>query len=396
MMKFFFLLLTAIVAFSGVACTTEISADSVPVVLPSGTPKIINAEAKLISNARLDNVKVTELNLNLPEPVSQMRFFDKNVGWFVSGTNNFYKTENGGKDWIKQTVRVEKDAAIEQVVFVNQLTGWLTIQRTGDVNENDTKAWLLKTVDGGKNWRTLSVQNLTEFDELKFTDEKNGWLIGEISDQDNVYSTTKFLRRTADGGATWVEIGTDLFEKNSFTDARGIITGLIVETPEKLKVSMFSRKLFETENGGKTWRQFGPQFDFPPQTTTANFGQLGDSNRLRMARGTWSIEGIYSYVATENNGDWTVRWLEEPLCMYDIEFLSEKEMLAVGRFGENIYKKEQTLYGVVLYSADGGENWSIVYRNEKSPILRSLSKISENEFLAVGEKGLLLNIAVAR
>lgn len=397
-MKNYLRLVLLVVAITCLNCANNTSADSLSPPEPASTPQIFRAEAK-IREGNLNNVaKITETIFNAAENNRKIYFVDKETGWLISDAGNLYKTVNGGKNWTKISLKVEKDASINTIVFANQSVGWLNIQKIGDVNENDTKSWLMKTVDGGKIWQPLSIQSFTEIEDIYFKDEKNGWLIGETNNPENVYDGKNFLRKTTDGGINWTEIGDLLFNQNGFEDrdARQTITGFIAETPEKLKVVMWSGKMFETIDGGKSWQKFGPQFDFPDQTVPDNFGKLGISDRLRMARGTWSIEGIYSYVATEENGDWTVRWTDEPVCFFDIAFLSEKEMLAVGKFGENIYQKNQVLYGVVLHSADAGANWKIIYWNKTVPEINSLAKIADDEFLAVGDKGLVLNIKLTR
>ena len=397
-MKNYLRLLLLIVAITCLNCANNTSADSLPTPEPASTPQIFKAEAKIGVGGSNNAAKITETIFNAAENNRKIYFVDKEMGWLISDAGNLYKTENSGKNWTKISLKVEKGASINTVVFANQSVGWLNIQKTGDVNENDTKSWLMKTVDGGKIWQPLSIQNFTEIDDVFFKDEKNGWLIGETNNPENVYDGENFLRKTTDGGISWTEIGDSLYNQNGFedSDARQTITGFIAETPEKLKVVIWSGKMFETIDGGKSWQKFGPQFDFPDQTVPDNFGKLGNSDRLRMARGTWSIEGIYSYFATEKNGDWTIRWLDEALCVYDVLFPTENEMIAVGRFGENIYQKNEKIYGVVLYSSDAGANWKIIYRDKNNSGINSISKIAENQYMAVGDKGLIVNINLAK
>ena len=399
-MKIYFLILLLLVTILCTSCVKETVADSISEVESTQTPQVFKAEAK-ISSGDLKDVRTSQTVFNQKENNSKIYFVDKDNGWLIGKilskdrdiiTSNLYKTQDGGKTWANVPIKVEKDANLQTICFVNQTVGWLNIQKIGDVNKNDTKSWLMKTSDGGKSWQNLVTNNFTEINNIYFLDEKNGWLIGETNNPENVYDSKQFLKTTRDGGNTWTEIGNELFEKNDFSDARQIITGFIAETPNNLKVVMWSGKLFQSADAGKTWQQFGPQFKFPPQTTPDNFGKLGNSNRLRMARGTWSIEGIYSYIATEKNGDWTIHWTDEALCIYDILFLSENEMIAVGRLGTDIYEKNESIDGVIIYSSDGGENWKTVYRNKLISEINSIARISENHFMAVGNKGLLVNI----
>ncbi len=387
-MKIYHLLFVLFLTFICANCSNQISADPGFIPKPFASPRVIESKAK-ISLEQVRGVKTTETFFNLKESNSKIYFVDENNGWLI-GNKNLYRTENGGESWGNVPIKVEEEAGLGNIFFVNQSVGWINIQKYGDVTGKSSKSWLIKTIDGGETWQNLAVQNFTRIDEVKFIDEKNGWIIGSTHNPENVYDSKQFFKKTSDGGNSWTEIGKELFEKNG--KSQQMITGLIAETPENLKVVMWSGLLFKTEDAGKSWERFGPQFEFPAQTIPDNFGKLGNSNRLRMARGTWSIEGIYSYIATEKNGDWTIRWTDEPFCIYDIVFLSENEMIAIGRLGINLYEENNREEGVIVYSSDAGENWKTVYRNESISNINSIAKISENQFMAVGDRGLIINI----
>lgn len=402
-MKIYLLISILFMELICAGCAKESSADSISVIEPPTVPKIIEATAN-VTDEQASALKTTEKAFNRKENNSKVYFVDKENGWLVGNIESgnetiesiLYKTGNGGKNWEKVPIKVEKEAVINNILFVNQSVGWLNIQKYGDVNSKKATSWLMKTTDGGKSWQTLLIQDFTTIDEIKFFDEKNGWMTGSTHNFQNVYDTKQFIRKTNNGGISWTDIGKDLFEKNGLENTRQMITGLVAETPENLKVVMWSGKLFETKNGGESWNRFGPQFDFPMQTLPDNFGKMGNSQRLRMARGTWSIEGIYSYIATEKDGDWTLRWTDEALCIYDILFLSENEMIAVGRLGVNLYEKNHREHGVILYSSDAGESWKTAYRNKSVSKIKSLAKITEKQFIAVGNNGLIVNMELKK
>ena len=401
-MKTYTLLLIIALSILCANCVKETVADSLPIAEPIPTPEIFRAEAKITSE-QMKGVKMTQTIFNSKENLDKVLFVDKDNGWLIGNivsddrdivSSNLYRTEDGGKNWNRTPIKVENGASLQSLFFVNQLVGWINIQRVGDVNKNNTKSWLMKTTDGGRSWQNLSIQDYTETNSIYFLDEKNGWLIGETSNPENVYDSKQFLKKTTDGGISWTETGKKLFEQNGFEDrdARQNITGFMAETSKNLKVVMWSGKLFKTFDSGENWQQFGPQFDFPAQTIPDNFGKLGNLNRLRMARGTWSIEGIYSYIATEKDGDWTIRWTDEALCIYDIIFLNENQMIAVGRLSASRLKKDYQEDGLILYSSDSGASWKEVYRNKKISEIKSIAQISEKHFMAVGNNGLIVNI----
>lgn len=355
--------------------------------------KIIEGESKVLDETS-SSAKVTRLTDKYKEDYRKVAFVDPVHGWLLGNAESMYKTSDGGRTWIKLAINIEKRSPIADFSFLNESVGWVWSQREGDVDKNDSKVRLLKTIDGGQTWQQLLEEDFSTIESCYFLDEKHGWILGRTSNPDNVYDRKQLFRSTTDGGNTWVEIGEDLARKNGFTDSRQLITGLIVESRDTLKVTMFSQKMFETLDGGKTWTQFGPLFELPQQTTLYNFGKIGRSARLRMANGTWSIEGIYSYIATENNGDWTLRWTDKPLCIYDINFISETDLVAVGKLASVPFTSSKPDSGVVVYSNDTGENLQIIYRTSDDSEIRSVAKVTDNRLIAVGEKGLILNITL--
>src|SRR5437762_2579529 len=167
-MKNYLRLVLLIISAACLNCAKNTSADSAPMPEPASTPQIFKAEAKIGVGDSKNAAKITETIFNAAENNRKIYFVDKEEGWLISDAGNLYKTENGGKNWTKISLKVEKDASINTIVFANQSIGWLNIQRIGDVNENDTKSWLMKTVDGGKNWQPLSIQKFTEIDDIYF------------------------------------------------------------------------------------------------------------------------------------------------------------------------------------------------------------------------------------
>ncbi|MGI9035193.1 MAG: WD40/YVTN/BNR-like repeat-containing protein [Pyrinomonadaceae bacterium] len=393
------------------------SQQTIPIVratniqIPASTPQIIKAEAKII-NKKADGLKVTETFLPSKENLSKVFFVDENNGWLVGSTGesdeaqteNIYRTENSGRSWQKVSIKTEKGSGVRDIFFVNALVGWLNIQRIGGINGNSSKSWLMKTNDGGTTWQNLLTQNFTEINEIKFINENNGWITGSTHNPKNVYNEKAFIRETTDGGKSWIDISKDLLKKNSYTDSRQLITGLIAETPNKVKVVTFGREFFKTEDAGKTWQQFGPVFyDLPAQVTTENFGKTGN-NLLRVAGGADSIEGIFSYIATEEkNNDWTLRWFSEAFCLFDVAYLSENNVFVCGRLSadEKSPKSIKRIREpVIYYSSDNGATWTIVYQTSQFKNgnlisnLNSITKVSDNHLISVGDNGLIVNIEV--
>ena len=168
-------------------------------------------------------------------PVVKIQFIDQQTGWassvgsltFVS-LGNFYKTTNGGENWIKLLDGYE---SFPHFQFLNSNTGWLLslIISTDNVSTN-TK--LRKTTNGGNNWQDNVLMN--EITSFHFPDLNHGYLAlnhGKIF-------------KTENGGINWQQIRDSV--DNSFRNKiyfLDSINGFLLEN--------FSIK--KTTNGGNNW-----------------------------------------------------------------------------------------------------------------------------------------------
>lgn len=144
-----------------------------------------------------------------------INFLTDSIGFLVNTNRDIYKTFNGGIDWIK----IDSNLSVSQVVgiqFISANIGWYL-----------AKTYLKKTTDGGKTW--LQIYNGSDFNNLFFLDSLNGWIIGN----NKTY-------RTHDGGTNWNIINTSYsFYDIAFANTN---TGYAA-----------SGQLYKTTNGGNTW-----------------------------------------------------------------------------------------------------------------------------------------------
>jgi photosystem II stability/assembly factor-like uncharacterized protein len=113
-----------------------------------------------------------------------MEFVDANNGWRVGGSDEglygfIAHTSDGGQTWVNQYDLPE--SAYYAVSFVDSLHGWVCTYNS-----------LLKTVDGGIHWDSLSGPS-GRVSQVQFLDTLNGWAL---------YNWAQPYR-TADGGSTW-------------------------------------------------------------------------------------------------------------------------------------------------------------------------------------------------
>jgi photosystem II stability/assembly factor-like uncharacterized protein len=111
------------------------------------------------------------------------------------GAAEYARTINGGKGWIRDTIKDENYGALWRIYFINKKVGWIASNKSLGIGD---QSWdmLFKTIDGGVSWKLVYKEaNTPSFgiDGVTFYDSLNGIAVGPYG---------KILR-TIDGGATW-------------------------------------------------------------------------------------------------------------------------------------------------------------------------------------------------
>ncbi|HEV2836063.1 MAG TPA: YCF48-related protein, partial [Pyrinomonadaceae bacterium] len=76
-------------------------------------------------------------------------FIDHNRGWAVGSKGTLLRTDDGGRNW--KTTAASTDDVVRDIFFVDEQNGWLVCEvniyqlKTND----DPRAYLMKTTDGG-------------------------------------------------------------------------------------------------------------------------------------------------------------------------------------------------------------------------------------------------------
>ncbi len=94
-----------------------------------------------------------------------MDFKNVNTGWVMRGSR-ILSTYDGGNTWLSQQL----PGTVYAFHMVNQSTGWVDTWSYGDR--------LLKTTNGGINWRLQIDLGLTGITEMKFINDNTGWAVG--------------------------------------------------------------------------------------------------------------------------------------------------------------------------------------------------------------------------
>ena len=149
--------------------------------------------------------------------------------------------------------------------FVGGQVGWVAARWT------DGRT-LFHTTDGGRTWTTLDLPTeITYVPELRFVDERNGWLLGFANrglqygcDQAapaDIPRCRDILFQTKDGGHSWTSVrvmalapaGGSAIKDLQFVDAT---TGWLLERdgPASCEIGKPCFNLLSTTDGGDSWR----------------------------------------------------------------------------------------------------------------------------------------------
>ena len=95
---------------------------------------------------------------------------------------------------------------------------------------------ILKTVDGGKRWKKISLGTTVLLTNVFFLDDKQGWVTG----------ASGTIRMTRDGGETWT---------SQAVDAQVPLYGVTFASPKLGWIVGGSGTILHTKDGGATWSE---------------------------------------------------------------------------------------------------------------------------------------------
>ena len=123
-------------------------------------------------------------NSGVTTSLNDVYFTDNQNGWAVGDKGIIIHTTDGGQNWTSQTSGTTE--TLRAVFFVDKNTGWTV--------GGSTKKTMLKTTDGGAEWKDISGNNIpkTIMQDIAFADANTGWTLSN----DSIYITS-------DGGDTW-------------------------------------------------------------------------------------------------------------------------------------------------------------------------------------------------
>jgi len=334
---------------------------------------VVETQAVAVSSSG-PNRWVTK-NLGHQEDLATIQFIDQFHGWVVSRKGQIHSTSDGGKTWRQRLVDIPQKAEVLASFFVDSLTGWISVVRMGDdvLQPNETKAWLMKTEDGGNTWVAQYSLEALQLDRMRFVSAQEGWAVGSRTVKRETLQNDPFVLHSVDGGKHWAVISGALPKHDGFLEDAHYdkSLGLLVLNSEG--------QVFSTSNAGAQWQELTAIPNEPSQTFFGRFGFLAD-RRLWFLGGSSSYEGTYGILAFRKpDNTWTK--LRTRAYLSDVIFLTADQIISCGFVYENSGKR-----GVILRSRDGGRSWVTDIPTNTSPPLTALARAG-NHIWVVGEHG---------
>lgn len=258
---------------------------------------------------------------------------------WASGNNGMVaKSTDGGKtfDWIK-VAGYEKRDFRDIEAFDNN---------TAIIMGVDAPAIILKTIDGGKSWKTVLVDSTKGMflDAMDFSDNKNGIVVGDPIDQ-KVYLST-----THDQGNTWKRM---IYKENPNTLTTH--TGEAFFASSGTNIKLMGKEIVFVSGGMKSQIFYQNKWKELPHTqgkesTGANSIAVNHGNGI-VVGGDFSKDTIVSGNCVLINLGKELRITQPETAPHGyrscVIYISENILISCGTSGVDISK-------------DGGKNWELI------------------------------------
>ena len=361
---------------------------------------IVTGQSLVRENILLTD-QIKEFYLSEPTDLTAVEFLDDANGW-VGGKEKLFKTEDGGQSW-QQPVKLEvlPGSSVRSITIVNRMMGWIILQRSADlaINYEKNRFWILRTVDGGSRWTLQYDGNEANATALKFTDEKTGWLTGIKYGGLRPFRYSYLVLHTKDQGEHWQDAAEELTKLTaarkqvSIDSINDAIMGISGSESSSLSLITGEGEVFRTSNDGRSWERSVVVDDKSEQTGIRQFGSKAD-HKLWFLSSAHSIEGVWSTLNVEQiETSWT-SFRVPGIYLSDAVALSARQFLACGSEVSAEVGRPSRMEGVILYTQDDGQKWSIVYRNKTVKAINSLNALKSGLLIAVGDKGLVLRLQI--
>lgn len=327
---------------------------------------------------------------NVSEDLSRVFFADAENGWAIGDKGVVLRTSDGGRHWTRQDSHTELPLA--NLFFSDKKHGWILTGGTKGVDLRDLlnpeESLLLLTTNGGETWTRVPGINALA---IQFTSEQDGWAAGNYAS----------ILKTSDGGKTWRSVSVPPTALPGPVEERDRVlafTDLSFASPREgwIVGNRFGERgseagtILHTTDGGASWKALPS----PAPRAGVNGAIVRQFHHLKF----FSSSAGVLLADIERAGDTTSviystvdggrSWQERGSLPGRLSALSMIDSLN----GWAIRHDLRSNAALVSQTRDGGRTWSEVFR-PASVSLRDVQTLSQTIGWAVGGNGSILRIS---
>jgi photosystem II stability/assembly factor-like uncharacterized protein len=215
----------------------------------------------------------------------------------AGGYARLVASANFGRSFTAIGPRTAAGTSADDVFFLGLQDGWFAVFNVITVGET-----LYRTTDGGRTWRGYAApgHNMAagSGDTVQFLTPDRGWLVSTSGS-----GPLEFLYSTADGGTSWrlvARLGTGTSHGPGILPELGQVRFEPGGQIGWLGGGVFSRALYRTGDGGRTWQQASI-----PAPAGAQFGLPAGSGQMLLEPVTLCTGALVLYRSTDGGTRWS-------------------------------------------------------------------------------------------
>jgi len=187
---------------------------------------------------------------NTTMPLVSVSAANRLVAWVGGSNGTLLLTIDGGASWLSRPVPVTDE--VESVSALDASTAWVATLAQYPSDAAPRRGSLRKTTDGGATWVSQLDSSSEVFLKVAAVDASTAWAISRTV-TDSPESAHSVVFRTVDGGANWKPVWTLTSDDVATSRAWLGLQSIHAMDGQRAHVVGGEGQLYETKDGGATW-----------------------------------------------------------------------------------------------------------------------------------------------
>ena len=297
---------------------------------------------------------------------------DTNVAWAIgrdgSGGNADYrvftKTTTGGAIWVSDSVTDLGGTAFSMIDGLSASTAYIAVYG------NDTDNHIIKTTDGGTNWKSIlnGAGSTSFFNVVHFFDENNGFVEGDPEGGEfELYTTTN-------GGDSWTRVSAGNIPDPESGEYGTV--GYYDAVGSTIWFSTNKGNIYKSNDKGYTWKKY--IINSEGSTATVSFSDNA-LNGVAIIPISTKNTTVYKKYSTTNGGE---TWTEMTSITGNFYSSDVSAIPGTSNSFVSVGSDYQNHHMGISYSTDGGQTWIDYADYYKNFQFLSVDMVSETKGFA--------------